>query len=114
MSSHPHHQYNVKSFEHLLEKWYINVLLYNVKCFASWKSTIKIHLMFFNRDGEGESTSPSHHTGSLKRCSTLEDSKKRAEGWNVSRREGGHQEDSCPEVQRPRNMEGLLRYVMLC
>ncbi|XP_013996630.2 unconventional myosin-IXb isoform X2 [Salmo salar] len=61
------------------------------------------------RDGEGESTSPSHHTGSLKRCSTLEDSKKRAEGWNVSRREGGHQEDSCPEVQRPRNMEGLLR-----
>ncbi|KAM9458988.1 unconventional myosin-IXb-like isoform 1-T1 [Salvelinus alpinus] len=61
------------------------------------------------RDGEGESTRPSHHTGSLKGCSTLEDSKERAEGWNVSRREGGHQEDSRHEVQRPRNMEGLLR-----
>ncbi|XP_042185026.1 unconventional myosin-IXb-like isoform X1 [Oncorhynchus tshawytscha] len=60
------------------------------------------------RDGEGESTSPSHHAGSLKGCSTLEDSKERAEGWNVSRREGGHQEDSRAEVQRPRNMEGLL------
>ena len=70
--------------------------------------------MFFNRDGEGESTSPSHHTGSLKGCSTLEDSKERAEGWNVSRREGGHQEDSRAEVQRPRNMEGLMRYVMSC
>ncbi|XP_041698389.2 unconventional myosin-IXb isoform X2 [Coregonus clupeaformis] len=60
------------------------------------------------RDGEGESTGPSHHTGSLEGCSRLEDIKEHTKRWKESRMEGGHQEDSRPEVQRPRDMEGLL------
>ncbi|CAB1326759.1 unnamed protein product, partial [Coregonus sp. 'balchen'] len=60
------------------------------------------------RDGGWESTGPSHHTGSLEGCSRLEDIKEHTKRWKESRMEGGHQEDSRPEVQRPRDMEGLL------
>ncbi|XP_014047409.1 unconventional myosin-IXb isoform X5 [Salmo salar] len=61
------------------------------------------------RDGEGALTSLSPHTGTLERYSHLQDIKEHAKRWK-SRREGGHPEDSSPEIQRPRDkrMEGLL------
>ncbi|KAK6303021.1 hypothetical protein J4Q44_G00273760 [Coregonus suidteri] len=62
------------------------------------------------RDGEGALTSLSHYTRNLERYSHMEDIKEHAKRWK-SRREGGHPEDSNPEIQRPRDkrMEGLLQ-----
>jgi hypothetical protein len=73
-----------------------------------------IHIIFFNRDGEGAHTSLSPYTGTLERYSHLEDIKEHAKRWK-SRREGRQPEDSSPEIQRPRDkrMEGLLLYDIL-